>query len=833
MGKSAHPSFEYLSAYRDGEPVPGTQDEIRAHLTVCSVCRNDVGAFDDLTLALAVLPVVECASARPLVSAQLDGEASPQEAAIAQAHLAACAECRGERVRWSELALALGALPAGVPSPAADARIRGLARRPVRPAGPRPAGLRPAGPRLGGFAPVRALAAVMVGGFAPVRALVPVTVGVMVVLLAVLAALPGSAPAGPLAPAAPLARDDGPVTLVASISPQAVLNAHTNTLYVLQPDSGVIVARDATTNAVVAEISVGGAPSALALNSVTNAVYVLDAGAKTLTEISGSTNSVVSRVAVPVAGRPTSLDVNAQSGKVVVASAARTGVEGGGQLAVIDSASRTVDAVRTVDVSPIAVAVNARANRAYLLGAGATSVVDATTYAPIDTLPAVVAVAPSAIGSIDALLSDVAGGSRLTFFGSRARADMPGRAVTVVALPDGSFGALTDVDGKGRITLVSAGGEVLGSLAVATTARSLTFDSETLRFLGASGQPVAQIARGAVVAATATPPAPTRPVPTPTPTPTPTVTLAPQPAAVLPFIGPSLPQAPIPGATIAAEGVYRLALNGHRVVAAAADGDRIWFADQRGEILAVDATSGRLTSLVQLRRDLAGARIVVGPRSLYVVDQAESSLLIVDIASGRQTAVELPVRGSVIGIADAGGDRLWLATRGSASLLDFDARTRRFTLVPLPAGTVVGALGADLSGRAWFADTLRPGLFFSYEPALRRISEFTSPAAGAVTRIVADPTGQVWFGTASGELFAVSGGRSSPVRLVGSPIQDLATAATGTWFVAGDLQTTVGRAVGGPVVAGPSGARVAAVDGSGRGWVSGPSLNAFFVVEPR
>jgi hypothetical protein len=48
VGSSAHPPFEHLSAYRDGEPVPGTRDEIRAHLTDCSVCRNDVGAFDGL-----------------------------------------------------------------------------------------------------------------------------------------------------------------------------------------------------------------------------------------------------------------------------------------------------------------------------------------------------------------------------------------------------------------------------------------------------------------------------------------------------------------------------------------------------------------------------------------------------------------------------------------------------------------------------------------------------------------------------------------------------------------------------------------------------------------
>ena len=771
--------------------------------------------MDSLGLMLAAVQPLDCGSARPLISAQLDGEASPEEAALAAGHLSGCTACRADRMRWSSLGQALLiALPAGAPSPATDARIRGLARR-------RPVA---AGPRWLHVAPWS-----LMGGFTPVRTLVPVAVAAMVVVLAVLAALPTQGPGAPAV--APLAREEaGPVTLVASISPQAVLNALTNTVYVLQPDSGVIVARNATTNAVVAEIIVGGAPSALALNSVTNALYVLDAGAKTLTEISGSTNSVVSRVAVPVSGRPTSVDVNPDSGKVVIAAAAARGTDGAGQLAVIDGTSRTVDLVRTVDVAPTSVVVNARANRMYLLGSGSTSVVDATTYAPLATLPAVVAIAASTVGSNDALLVDVAGGSRVQFFGSQARADIPGRAVTIVALPDGTFGALTDVDGKGRITLVAASGEVQGSLSVATTARSLNFDAATLRFFGASGQPVAQVARGQIAPATATPaPAPTvRSTPVPTAAPA-AVAL---PAAVLPFILP-LPVAPIPGATIAAEGVYRLSLDGHRVVAAAGAGERIWFVDQRGELLALDTASGRLTSLVQLGRDLSGARLVVAARTIFIVDQAAGALISVDIASGRQATAELPVRGTVVGLADAGGDHLWLAMRGGASLVDFDARSRRFALVPLPAGSAVSALGADLSGRAWFADSARPSSFFTYEPGLLRISEFGSPAGGAITRIIGDPSGQVWLGTASGELFTVNAGRISPVRRLGGAVLDLAAAAGSSWFLAGGSATSVGLATGGQTTQGPANGRVLAVDGAGRAWVSGPTLDAFFVVEPR
>ena len=774
--------------------------------------------MDSLGLMLASVQPLDCGSARPLISAQLDGEASPEEAALAAGHLSGCTACRADRMRWSSLGQALlVALPAGAPSPATDARIRGLARR-------RPVA---AGPRWLHVAPWS-----LMSGFSPVRTLVPVAVTAMVVLLAVLAALQTQGPGAPAV--APLAREEtGPITLVASISPQAVLNALTNTVYVLQPDSGVIVARNATTNAVVAEITVGGAPSALALNSVTNALYVLDAGAKTLTEISGSTNSVVSRVAVPVSGRPTSVEVNPDSGKVVVvAAAAARGTDGVGQLAVIDGTSRTVDLVRTVDVAPTSVVVNARANRAYLLGSGSTSVVDATTYAPLATLPAVVAVAASAVGSNDALLVDVAGGSRVTFFGSQARADIPGRAVTIVALPDGTFGALTDVDGRGRITLVAASGEVQGSLSVATTARSLTFDAATLRFLGASGQPVAQVARGQIAPATATP-APAQTAQPARSTPVPSVTpAAAQPAAVLPFILP-LPVAPIPGATVAAEGVYRLSLDGHRVVAAAGAGERIWFVDQRGELLALDTASGRLTSLVQLGRDLSGARLVVAARTIFIVDQAAGALISVDIASGRQVSVELPVRGTVVGLADAGGDHLWLAMRGGASLVDFDARSRRFALVPLPAGSAVSALGADLSGRAWFADSARPSSFFTYEPGLLRISEFGSPAGGAITRIIGDPSGQVWLGTASGELFTVNAGRISPVRRLGGAVLDLAAGAGSGWFLAGGSATSVGLATGGQTTQGPANGRVLAVDGAGRAWVSGPTLDAFFVVEPR
>jgi predicted anti-sigma-YlaC factor YlaD len=79
---------------------------------------------------------MDCAACRDIVSAQLDGEASPVEVAAADLHLATCASCAGHRAAVLDLhravrvapaddvpdltAAILAAHPAGVPAGRAD-----------------------------------------------------------------------------------------------------------------------------------------------------------------------------------------------------------------------------------------------------------------------------------------------------------------------------------------------------------------------------------------------------------------------------------------------------------------------------------------------------------------------------------------------------------------------------------------------------------------------------------------------------------------------------------------------------------------------------------------
>src|SRR5437868_1629025 len=364
VGRSSHPSFELLSAYHDGEATPVETAQAMAHLDRGPACRKTLAGFDLLHMAVQSTPAVSCAGIRQLLGAELDGETRADETAIASAHLAACADCRSLRSSWQRLDVAIQALPGGVPSPAADARIRGAAHR--------GAGWRlPTGPVLRGG---------MLGR---------VSVAVIAFIVAFVASLPQGATVVP-----PVgAQADRP--LVAGV--QQVLNARTNTLYVLEPATGLVLARNASTNVDIAQIAVGGRPTALALNEAANVVYVLDARAKTYTTISGDTNTITATARVPLDGDVTSIQVNQTTGQLVIAAAAPSAAPSAtvGQLAIIDPASQSLT-TRSVDVAATQVVLDAPGNRIFLLGPNGTSVVDATTYASVASLPPAVAVAASA-----------------------------------------------------------------------------------------------------------------------------------------------------------------------------------------------------------------------------------------------------------------------------------------------------------------------------------------------------------------------------------------------------------------------------------------------------
>ncbi|GAC1698858.1 MAG: hypothetical protein NVS9B6_09600 [Candidatus Limnocylindrales bacterium] len=811
VGSAVHPSFELLSAYHDAEASSAEVARVPAHLDRCAVCRRQLAGFDLLSMSLAGTPALGCASARPLLSAQLDGETTREEAAIATAHLASCAPCRATRAGWQGLDLALATLPSGVPSAVADARIRGLVHK---------RRLIPTGPAMGGGIFGRGL------------------VAALAMLIAVVATIPRGASPSSTEQVVGIGQD---TALVAAV--QQVLNPRTNTLYVLEPARAVVVAKNATTNEPIAQISVGGRPTALALNEETNVVYVLDPSAKTYTEISGTTNTVTARVSVPLSGNPTTIDVNTKTGEVVIAATpanAQPSTFPGGQLAVINPTTKKID-VRQVDVAPTQVVLDATGGRLFLLGAKSTSVIDAKTFQTVATLPSAVSVAASAIGGATALLTSDSGKALLSFYGAATRATFEGTPVSVIGLPDGSFAVLLDRGGStGQIALVAADGTTLGSLDVLGTTRALTYDPETQRFLGASGQSVATIGNHAVAAVTPAPassdrPAPNAPATTPTATPSastsPTAPSAPVNLAKPAIPSPSQVTAPagvIPGSTVATGAFSRLDVGLGPGTFLIAEGARLWALAPDGAVSAIDTTTGIASRVATIGH--ASALAVTGGR-FYAMDPATATLWSVDARNGQVRTWPVPFGGTVAGIAASGDGRVWLAPLGYAGLVQLDPRTGAFTLLALPAGATPTAVAVDRAGTIWYADAGR-GVIGSYEPSLRRFTEQRSPTRAPIRSITVESSGQVWFAAANGDVFTATGASVGLARPVGTSIGASASGPAASWFVSAD-GLLAGRLAGGSPLAGPAQAVGIALDPTGRVWLSSSATGALFILDPR
>ena len=815
VGSAVHPSFELLSAYHDAEASKAEAARVSTHLDRCNACRRQVGGFDLLSMALAGSPALGCASASPLLSAQLDGETSREEAAIATAHLAGCAPCRTARAGWQQLDLALATLPSGIPSAAADARIRGLAHR---------RRLIPAGPSLGGGLLGRGL------------------VAALAMLIAVVATIPRGATPGQAEQHVGISED---AALVAAV--QQVLNPRTNTLYVLEPARGVVVAKNATTNEPIAQISVGGRPTALALNEATNVVYVLDPSTKTYTEISGTTNTVTARVSVPVSGNPTTIDVNAKTGEVVIAARpatttnAQPSASPGGQLAVINPDTKKID-VREVDVAPTQVVLDGAGGRLFLLGAKSTSVIDAKTYQTIATLPAAISVAASAIGGAPALLTGADGKAQLSFYGATTRASFEGSPVSVIGLPNGTFAVLLDRAGIGQIAIIGADGATVGSLDVLGTTRALTYDPDTQRFLGANGQAVASIGNGAVAAITPAPQPTDRPAaPSAAPSAPPSAATSPsapvvsapptKPAAAAPA-QPTVPAGTVPGSLVATGSFSRLDVGLAAGTDLIAEGSRIWALAPDGGLSAIDSTTGIASRVASFGAIGRGVTLAVASARFYAMDPSTATLWSVDARNGQVRSWSVPFGSSVTGIAVAGDGRVWLAPNSYAGLIQFDPRTGAFALVGLPAGASPTAVAVDLAGTIWYADAGR-ALVGSYEPSLRRFTELRSPARGPIHSIGVEASGQVWFVASSGDTFTTAGASAGLARSVGTTVAASASGQAASWFVSSDGASLVGRLTGGGTFVGPAQAAGIAVDPAGRVWLSSGATGALFILDPR
>jgi len=836
-----HLSDEVLSAYLDRE-LPSDDDRtVSAHLERCGSCTRALEGFAGLDRSLVAAPALLCATALPLVSARLDGELDAEDARATAVHLRACADCRMASAVWKGLETSLAALPREMPSARVDAALAPLRREPVR---------RPA-PAFG------------LPDW-PLRAAVAVAVAIAVVVAPGLQRLPETV-AVPAESA-----------FVASVQ-QSVLDPRTGTLYVLRPEMGAVDALDAVTLASRTVITVGGRPTALALSQATNSILVLDASAKTVTEIDASDNSVRAAVPVSVPGRPTSLQVDGSSGKLVITSIISTDPGPAGPLpapstppttttgavSVVDVVTKKIETINQVDLAPRQVVLDPDGKRALLVSTDGTTVVDAATYKPLERAAGGIAGAFSGTGGEYAILS-ARGGSALVSLSAHAGLSLAGLPRAIAALPNGAFAVLTELGGRGRITLIGTDGTV-GGVLDGPTGRDMTYDptSGQISIVSAAGvtnvavpsalaaQPAQSGAPAAVIApaqtnapASASPGPAVAPSPAPAPSIAPTASAPPTPAAspTAPITGAPVAAVPPPaaspglvptGARLAWTDTYIYApLGGKRAALVAGDTARIWVIDESNLLSTLNTATGELFRIKQLPTDAKPASLLITRDHVYVPDTVAGRLYVLEIRTEELSSVAMPFVRLATAFAASPDGRLWIGTDGFG-LVSYEATSRRQNVIDVGSSRIT-ALGVDGLGRVWMGPRGRDGIEL-YDPLNGKLSELGLPRKGAATAFATDAQGRMWVGTDAGEIFAIRNNTLDASANVGGRVDDfvLGTAGDAWWVNRGATQVTYAPADGsvGPRN-GPVGSSSPVFDAFGRSWTSDRPTGVFLVTLP-
>ncbi len=842
----AHLPIERLSSFIDRELGPAEERTVRAHLDACVGCSALVARLEGVGRILDAFPAPDCSASAQLVSAHADGEIAAPGPALAERHLRACDVCRARMEAWSELDGSLRALPPALPSARTDSAIAAIVRRGDRrtwPARTGPAALRAA------LAVATVIAMTLIGPFERD------------------AGVPGDGQP----------RVQVEVPSFAGIR-FAVLNPRTNTLYLAQPTLGRVAALDATTRAQVASINVGGRPTALALDEAANTILVMDSSHRTLTEIDGARNTVGATTTLAIEGTPTAIHFDAANGKIVLSGtvspasppptadrpAAPPRPTAGRQaappppqgfVAVIDGGTKLLETQRSVDAAPLAVELNLPGTRALLVAADATMLVDAATYRTIGRLTGGVAAAFSATGDAIAILSDRDGRARLSFTSGDGAgfADLDGRPVTLIALPDGDFAALLDVGpGRGRIAIVSSAANISSTLDIPLAGRDLVYDAAARRF-SVAGESVASVSRpesagtappavapGSAVAAGPAPPSSPAASATAGPSGSGAAAASPpqaSPSLAAPTGAPSSAKPPSLSATggllanapLAWGNTYRVPLpEGRRPLVVGGGGARIWFVDQGNSLSSIDTVTGAVLTFARLPADARIKWLVTGPSFVHAIDTAGSRIFSLDLARGRTTQFGLGLVRSAAAATVSTDDRVWLASPDATQLVSFDPRTHALGAVEVRTHRV-NALFGDAAGGVWYAEESRNAV--GRIEAGGRTVETLVPLRGRPTGVVADAAGNAWLGTDAGEVFSVRAGRVASVLATGGSITAVLLAGGTPWYLASSGHGSAYGPIGAPsaAITAPASLESLAFDLTGRGWSTDGVTPAFFV----
>jgi len=813
-----------LSAYADGELEPGEAREARVHLDACGRCSADLAALTRLDHALIAVPPVTCVGSVDLRSALLDGQLTTAEMAIARDHIAGCRVCGADEIAWLASEQALRMLPVAVPSARVDAAMRRLIESGAR---------RPLVPGIARLVPGAGL-----------------RVGLAATL--VLAIVIGLVPTGP---GQEQAQAPGESAVLVSGVQQVVLYSPTNTFYVLQPQQAAVNAVDAATYALRAHIAVGGRPTALAIDPVASRILVLDSFRRSLIEIDPAKNTVVGSTPVGVTGTPTSVRVDSANGKVIVTAAREPGPAGprtgprptpdstAGEVAVLDSTTKKLEVVRSVEVAPRLVITDPQRKGALLVSTTATTLVD-SSYQPQRSLPGGVAAAYGESGWI-AVLGQSGTDAVLHLFGDGAPQPLrlTGIPLAVTSMPEGGFAVLLGSgSGNGRIVVIDGAGAPVGTTPVDQVGRDLTYDPRAKRFAILSGAGVVAAALPSGIALpepSAAPSAPTAALPVVPILPQPSASAAPNaspppspsPAGSAPVaVQPSgSPPAVPPNAVRISDGLYRLSMGDSRLpILTTASATRVWFLDQANGLNALNVFSGEIHRVAQLPAQAGIRALAADELHAFALDIAGAQVFILDLQTERLTAEPFPAFNAATALAVAGDGRAWIASGRSPELFSLDPTTKRFQIVEV--GMQVQILVADGNRGIWFSDGEKTVGF--YDVRTSRATSMVLPSVGSARSLLPDPSGTLWVGTSVGEVLSVRDRVATPIASLGRPISSLAADPAGRpWYVTyGTSGFRFGQVAADNSIALPGPAISASFSPASRAWLADPAGGFYLVV---
>jgi YVTN family beta-propeller protein len=157
----------------------------------------------------------------------------------------------------------------------------------------------------------------------------------------------------------------------------------TNRVFVVNQGDNSLSVLDARAGAVLRTVPVGAAPAAVAVDELTRRVFVAEAGANSVRVLDARTGAAVRTV--PVGAAPTAVAVDVPTARVFVANA------GDNSVSLLDAQSGTL--LRTIRVGagpqggPRAVAVSARAGRAFVASGDSLLLLDARSGALLRAVP--------------------------------------------------------------------------------------------------------------------------------------------------------------------------------------------------------------------------------------------------------------------------------------------------------------------------------------------------------------------------------------------------------------------------------------------------------------